>query len=131
MPHIGPIYWPFQIQSICIFVLMVVGIFLHRKRSVHMKILSLAMLWDILLILQIELSRDAINKASKVLYNPLILTIHVSLAILTVILYGIMIYLGVQGLNGKTKELSFHRKLGKVTVFIRLLTLVTSFFAPR
>jgi uncharacterized membrane protein YozB (DUF420 family) len=114
-----------------IFLLMVIGIALHKQRSRHLKILSFAMLWDLILILQIELSRGAVGTAVQVKKNPLILSIHVSLAVSTVILYGIMIYLGVQALNGKHQELKWHRRLGKITFLMRFLTLLTSFFAPR
>ncbi len=52
--------WLMQSQSLCIVLLMVAGIFFRRRRELHVKIMSAAMIWDVLLILQIELSRSAI-----------------------------------------------------------------------
>nr|MDH4467465.1 hypothetical protein [Bacteriovoracaceae bacterium] len=82
----------FQIQSTLIVILMTVGIYYRKNRKKHIPIMVWTMIWDVLLILQIELSRGAIKKASRVEVNPMILNIHVSLALLTVIFYGAMIY---------------------------------------
>lgn len=121
--------WLMQGQSLCILLLMVVGILKHRQRSLHVKIMSGAMLWDILLILQIELSRSAVLKASKALSNPYILNIHVSIAVTSVILYGFMIYTGRRVLNGESQLLKRHRLLGYTTFTMRVLTFITSFWA--
>lgn len=118
-----------QGQSLCILLLMVVGILKHRQRSLHVKLMSGAMLWDILLILQIELSRSAVLKASKALSNPYILNIHVSIAVTSVILYGFMIYTGRKVLNGESRLLQRHRLLGYTTFTMRVLTFITSFWA--
>ena len=64
-----------QLQSFCIVLLMAIGIAVHRRRKLHVKIMGFAMIWDILLILQIELSRSAILKASKAITNTMILNI--------------------------------------------------------
>ena len=47
-------------------------------------------IWDILLVLQIELMRGAIDKAMKVQVNSSLLNFHVSIAVLTVFLYFFM-----------------------------------------
>ena len=69
--------WLMQGQSFCILLLMVVGAIDHRRRSLHIRIMSVAMIWDVILILQIELSRSAILKASHAVTNPMILNIHI------------------------------------------------------
>jgi hypothetical protein len=121
--------WLLQMQSLCIVLLMLVGIVVRRRRDLHVKIMSTAMIWDILLILQIELSRSAILKASKAVTNPMILNIHVSIAVSTVILYGFMVYTGRALLAGKNEIRPKHRILGYTTLFMRILTFVTSFWA--
>ncbi|MES2529121.1 MAG: hypothetical protein V4598_18685 [Bdellovibrionota bacterium] len=117
-----------QLQSFCILVIMIVGIYWRKQRSRHIKTMSIVMIWDVILILQIELSRSAIDKASKVLNNHMALNIHVSIAVTTVVLYGIMIYTGRRLLKGHhiRKE---HRMLGYTTFFMRVLTFATSFLA--
>lgn len=118
-----------QLQSLCIVLLMLAGIVLRRNRRLHVKIMSVAMLWDVILILQIELSRSAILKASKALTNTMILNIHVTIAVSTVILYGFMVYTGRAMLAGKNEIRQKHKLLGYTTFFMRILTFITSFWA--
>lgn len=118
-----------QTQSVCIVLLMIAGIIVRRKRKLHVKIMSLAMIWDVLLILQIELSRSAILKASKALTNTTALNIHVGIAVSTVIFYGFMVYTGRALLQGNNEVRSKHRVLGYTTMALRILTLITSFWA--
>ena len=87
------------------------------------------MVWDVLLILQIELSRSAILKASRALTNPTALNIHISIAVSTVILYGFMVYTGRKMLSGQLQIRPLHRKLGYSTFLMRVLTFATSFWA--
>jgi hydrogenase-4 membrane subunit HyfE len=119
----------FQIQSFLIVALFFIGVYLRKNRNLHVKIMSSAIIWDIILILQIELSRGAIDKASKALTNPMILNIHISLAISAVVLYGFMIYFGRKLLQGNNSVKILHGRLGRLTLIIRVLTLITSFYA--
>lgn len=121
--------WLMQTQSLCIVLLMVAGIVAKKRRTLHVKLMSLAMLWDILLILQVELSRSAILKASKAITNSWILNVHVAFAVSTVILYGFMVYTGRKMLNGQVEVRKQHRLLGYTTFMMRVLTFVTSFWA--
>lgn len=121
--------WLMQAQSLCIVLLMMLGIFYRRNRRLHVRIMSFAMIWDVILILQIELSRSAILKASKAATNALMLNIHVSIAVATVLLYGYMIYSGRAMLSGQSHFRKKHRIMGYTTFFMRILTFVTSFWA--
>jgi hypothetical protein len=56
------------------------------------------------------------------------LNIHVSIAVTTVILYGMMIYTGRKLLRGEPIRRE-HRTLGYITFFMRVLTFATSFLA--
>jgi hypothetical protein len=95
----------------------------------HIKIMSSAMIWDVLLILQIEITRSAINTASKGTNNPTALLIHLFFAIGSVLLYGAMTYTGRKVLKGEAKFKKLHKKMGIITLVFRVLTFVTSFFA--
>lgn len=121
--------WFMQGQSLIIVFLMIVGIYYRKNRSRHVKIMSLTMIWDILLILQIELSRSAIIKASRALENTMLLNIHVTIAVTTVVFYGLMVFTGRKLLSGDNSFRSQHRVLGWSTLFLRVLTFVTSFWA--
>lgn len=121
----------FQIQSTLILLLFFYGIFIVIKRKnklFHAKIMSAAIIWDLLLIVQIEFNRKAIEKAIKVTTNPSILSIHIALALSSVILYLFMIYTGRRVLKGNSSLIIKHRKLGRLTLFMRLLTYLTSFW---
>lgn len=118
-----------QIQSAAIVGLMFFGILKHRQRILHKKIMISAILWDIILILQIELSRGAILKASEALENPFLLNLHVSLAIFTVIFYVVMLVTGFKLISGAQELLTRHRWIGRLTFLLRVLTFITSFWA--
>lgn len=125
----------FQVQSILIVILMLYGVSLvigsNKNRWKHSRIMKAVIIWDILLILQIELTRGAIAKASKAMDNHMMLNIHVSLAISTVLLYVFAAYFGNKVLNGDETYLKKHKLFGRITVILRLLTLITSFFVIR
>lgn len=119
----------FQIQSFLILCTQFIGVYFRRKRSVHIKVMATSIIWDILLVLQIELTRGAINKASKAISNPMILNVHVSFAVLTVLFYFAMIYTGRKLIKGDNAVRPLHKKLGWTTLTLRILTFVTSFWA--
>lgn len=121
--------WLMQGQSLIIVILMIIGIVVHRRRSLHVKIMSFVILWDVLLILQVELGRKAIMKASQAMTNPALLNIHVSIAVSTVLLYFVMIYTGRKVLSGNQEILPHHRRVGYTTLVMRILTFATSFWA--
>ncbi len=121
--------WLMQSQSLCIVLLLTVGIYFRRQRKLHVKIMSVAIIWDIIIILQVELSRSAILKASKAMTNALLLNIHVTIAVSSVILYGFMIYTGRRLLKGDNQIRNRHRMLGWTTYTMRILTFITSFWA--
>lgn len=91
--------------------------------------MATSIIWDILLILQIELNRGAIIKASKAMTNQMMLNIHVSFAVLTVLFYGAMVYTGRKFLKGENEIRPLHKKLGWTTLSLRILTFITSFWA--
>ena len=118
----------FQIQSTIIVGLFYVGVFLRKERSKHMKIMLTAITWDILLILQIELTRSAVGKAIKVVSNPMLLNIHVGMAVSTVVLYFILIFTGRKLSLGNEKLRQRHRFFGITCLVLRTLTYITSYF---
>lgn len=119
----------FQIQSICIYALMVFGITKRKNRKIHVPTMITVLTWDIILILQIELSRNAVEKAAKALVNPMLLNIHVSFAVSCVIFYFLLIFTGRKLLSGNNEYRLRHRLFGWTAFFLRTLTLITSFFA--
>ena len=121
----------FQIQSFLVLSLMLYGVWLAKrhKRQQHIKVQSVVITWDVLLILQIELSRSAILKASQAMSNEMLLNIHISIAVSTVILYVAMIITGRKFISGDSSVLGLHKKLGWCTLTMRVLTFATSFWS--
>ena len=116
----------FQLQSCIIVAILLYGVTQRKKRARHVRIMSFAIIWDLLLVAQIELTRQAIATASKPLANSALLNIHISLAIGTVLLYFVMIFTGRKLLKGNEKVRPMHRILGLSTLTVRILTLITS-----
>lgn len=120
----------FQIQSAIILLLMHCGVYIilkKKNRLLHAKFMGIAIAWDIILVLQIELTRGAVAKAIKVPTNPMILNIHVGMAITCVLLYLIMIYSGRKILKGDRSSLKLHRYSGALVLTLRTLVFLTSF----
>jgi len=83
----------------------------------------LAMVADLALVLGLVIGRDALMKVE--LEMPWTLMIHVPIAVLTVVFYFITAWAGYQLYLGKDTRLRL-RRLDKILVPLRVLTLVTS-----
>lgn len=119
----------FQIQSILIFSLMTYGIYVRKNQKKHVPIMYTTIIWDILLILQIELTRHAINKASKALTNEMILNVHITFAISSVVFYFLLLWSGRKLVARDYSVRNKHKIFGWCAYTLRALTLITSFFA--
>lgn len=118
----------FQIQSALILLLLYVGVYFKQNRSRHVRIMTSAIAWDILLVLQIELNRGAIAKAVQVVENKWLLNVHVTFAITCVLFYFVMIYTGRKILNFDNSWRPRHKLFGMITLTLRTLTFITSYF---
>lgn len=119
----------FQIQSFLIYSMMVFGIIKRKNRKIHVPTMAAVLIWDVILILQIELNRGAVEKASKAVINPMILNIHVTFAVLSVVFYILLVITGRKLLAGEHQIRAKHRLFGWSAFTLRTLTLITSFFA--
>ena len=118
----------FQVQSFIILAMLYYGVTQRKKRSKHIKIMVSAIIWDFILVLQIELSRGAIKQASELVTAPLMLKVHLFFAIGSALLFIAMLIMGRKVIKGNNKLLPIHAKLGWTTLFFRTATLVTSYF---
>jgi len=99
-----------------------------RNSQLHAKLMGTAIIWDVLLVLQIQLTRGAVGKAMEAPQNSMILNIHVAMAITCVFLYLIMGYSGMKILKGDRSLLKWHKIFGPLTLILRTLVFFTSFF---
>lgn len=107
---------------------MYIGIYYRQFPSRHVKFMTITIIWDLILILQIELSRGAIKKAADSVINPTFLTIHIAIAVTTVFLYFGMIYTGRKMLQKDYSVHKLHRLMGRTAVLFRTMTYITSYF---
>ncbi len=108
---------------------MIFGIMKRKKRKIHVPVMSAVLILDVLLILQIELGRSAVEKAAKIIVNPIILNVHVTFAILSVVCYVLLVITGRKLLKGDYTIRPRHRLFGWTAFTLRTLTLLTSFYA--
>ena len=118
----------FQAQATLIAVLFLLGLYFKNRRSRHVKIMSTAIVWDLLLVGQIEWNRGAVGKAVQFGENTWLLNAHVAAAITTVLLYGAMIYTGRKLLKGQNSLRPLHKKMGLTTLGLRFFVYISSFF---
>ena len=118
----------FQIQSSFIVGIFLFGFYHRKNRRLHIPSMAIAIVWDVLLVLQIELMRGAIDKAMKVQVNSSLLNFHVSIAVLTVLLYLFVGRTGYLLKKNNIKPKRLHKVAGYLTIACRLSTYITSFF---
>ncbi len=119
----------FQGQSLSIVALMLWGLYHRKQRPIHVKTMATVVVWDILLILQIELTRGAIAKSVSASDNTVLLNVHVGLALACVLGYIGLVLTGWEALRGRAMRRTLHRRLGFATALVRILVLITSFWA--
>lgn len=117
----------FQAQSFIIVGILLYGVYHRKNRYKHIRMMYLGIIWDLLLVAQIELSRQAIATASMATTNPVLLNIHISLAVSTVLLYGVMVITGKKLQKHNESFRTRHKILGWTTLTVRILTLITSY----
>lgn len=116
----------FQAQSFIIVAILIFGVYHRKNRYKHIRMMYLGIIWDLLLVAQIEFSRQAIAKASNAMANPILLNLHISLAISTVLLYALMVITGRKLQKNNENMRTRHKILGWTTLTVRILTLITS-----
>jgi len=118
-----------QTQSLLVLLLLIVGVIYRKNRKRHIKVMVSAIVWDLLLVLQIEFNRGVLTKAAGVSSNALALNIHVTIAFLTILSYIAVAYSGTRILKGMEGWRLRHRFLGLTALTLRILTFATSFMA--
>lgn len=112
--------------STLVLLLILFGILNHRKRHLHMTLMTAAFLIDLALVLYIEFTRAAVEQAVDGVEG--LLLFHIIVSVITLLLYIVLIGLGVQWFKGKPNVAVLHRNLAYVFVLCRLTNYVTSFF---
>lgn len=104
----------------------------HRKNAkIHVPVMLAAFGIDILLVLWIELNRQAIEHVVENAESETpdgLLMFHVAVSLLSIIFYVILTVLGFKIMKGERTLLKLHRNLGGLFLIFRLSNYVTSFY---
>ena len=115
-----------HLLSLIIFIALLYGRWLrHKNIKTHAAVMTAVIVADISLVSYLTFARNALSKVSPDM--SLGLMIHIPIAILTVVFYLVALYVGWRLLKGEKQWRRSMRRIDRVVVPLRLLTLITSF----
>lgn len=114
--------------SFLVLLVLVVGLALRRDRSKHPPIMVGAFVADLALVLYLELTRGAIDRASQLASQ--ILTVHVAFAVTTLVANIALLVTGYRIYSGKAAGRTTHRRLAWLFMICRVATFLTAFLIP-
>lgn len=118
--------WFLSTSSTVVVVILLAGLFFRkRNRQLHWKLMATAFVLDVALVLVIELSRGAVEKAVSTT-SPLV-AFHVAISVAVLVGYVAMIFLGRRLLGGDESVRTWHRNVGIAFIVFRALNYITSF----
>ncbi|MCB0355547.1 MAG: hypothetical protein KDD40_00980 [Bdellovibrionales bacterium] len=122
---LNPKLLPNVISSIALIIFLIGRFQVKKNLKLHIKLMSLAMTIDILLVIALVLMRNALGTVVSGKMSG-ILMVHVPIAISTVIAYGFATYFGLKLKRGQRQYLKHMRITDKVVIPLRLLNTFTS-----
>lgn len=113
---------PYMFLAAISYLLMVAGILNLKNRKQHAILMSLAISLDLLLVLVLQIQREAVQTAISMKLLP-IQQLHILASSMATVFYFPMIYMGVRNYKGRSseKEKKWHRRLGYLTFSLRTL----------
>ena len=105
---------------------LIIGYLNRRNRSRHVPLMLTGMVSDIGLVLYLQFTREAIQKALRfdlAIFNQL----HIACSTVSIILYFPIFYFGFRLLRGDLSVRDIHRRLGTVALIFRTLGLAFMF----
>jgi hypothetical protein len=104
--------------------LVAIGFAFRRRRTVHVPAMSAAFIVDISLLVYVEVTRHAVEKA--LLFPRWLVGVHVAVSVGVLACYLVMILLGRRILGGTVASRTAHRRVGITFVVLRGLNYVTA-----
>lgn len=114
--------------SFVVLILLMIGLALRRDRGKHPKIMATAFVLDVSLVLYLELTRGAIDRASQLASQ--LLTVHVAFAVSALVLNIALVVSGYRLYSGRPASRTMHRRLAGLFMLCRVATLLTAFLIP-
>lgn len=113
--------------SIGVCVVLALGVTVHRLVRLHVAMMLSAFAADLALVLYLEIGRGAVERA--VAGVSFLRYFHISMAVASIVLYGVMIWSGWRLWNtGAGRD--FHKRMALIFGLCRGTVLVTSFMIP-
>ncbi|MEM9400014.1 MAG: hypothetical protein AAF984_07370 [Verrucomicrobiota bacterium] len=114
-----------HIISTFVLVLIALGIYYRKNKRWHMRYMISAFVVDVLLVLYIEITRQAVDQAITTL--SFLLRFHITASVLTLVAYIVQFVLGFALINtGKNLRMA-HITVGISFVVLRLTNYITSY----
>jgi hypothetical protein len=114
--------------NVLIFAAILFGVTVHARRMLHARIMVSCFVADVLMVLVIELSRDAIAQA--VATTSGLMKFHIFVSVVALVLWVPQLLTGRQILRGKPR-LRRHRLQAWTFLAFRATNLVTAFLVSR
>ena len=115
-----------HIASTFVVILIIAGLYNRRRNSpLHLKLMSTAFVIDVILVVYIEVTRQAIETVISEVH--LFIWFHAAVSLSVLLCYVFMIYLGRGLYRGQFDNRLIHRNLGITFCVLRSVNYVTSF----
>jgi hypothetical protein len=119
---------PYMFVATVSYATMVTGLYFRRQKNIHYRLMSTSIVLDLLVVLILEISRDAVATAAAMKLPPMHQA-HIFASTIAVVLYFPVLTLGRLRLKGNNsrKVLSAHKKLGIMAFIFRTLGFILMF----
>ncbi len=115
----------FDVAGAATFVVILVGVLLHKQRQLHVRIMMGCFITDLLLVVLIELQRSAVEQIATAKTG--LLKFHIAVSVAAVILWVAQVVVGRKLLRG-APMLRRHRIQAWAFLLFRFANAVTAFF---
>ncbi len=125
LPDLGIPKAVYDVANVCIFALIILGVVLHRRRTLHVRMMLTCFGLDVLMVLLIELQRAAVEQAVTTHSN--LLRFHIAVSVAAMVLWILQLIVGRRILRGENL-IRRHRLQAWLFLLFRATNVVTAFF---
>ncbi|MHC4063129.1 MAG: hypothetical protein ACYSUI_01305 [Planctomycetota bacterium] len=108
--------------SVVVCVLLITGVLVRRRRSLHIPLMAGAIAIDLGIVLIIELGRGALQQAQAKM--GLLIVVHIAISVAVLVGYAIQVVTGIRKLRGRPSRV--HPGVMPLLLAARLANLATS-----
>lgn len=119
-----------NLANAAIFVLICVGVAVHRRRRWHVRIMIASFLLDLAALVTVEVLRGAVDQAVGAVGagGAWVLRIHILCSLVAGVMWLIMIWSGVRLLRGGVEHRARHAGGARIFLLFRFGNMLTAFF---